>query len=335
MSSAPATALDLRQSGDLSTLHFSSDALPACRRVAAWREFFGRAIVRLDIDSLDDDKFRSEGTLRVMPGLGLVAGSAAALRFHRPRHLIDEDDVAFSILLSGESRFSVRGRETILRAGEAIVMGAGEGGTNEARVNCRFVAMRVPRRAISTAAPKLNDLIGVPMPARTPGLRLLTHYVKIFEDAQALADPQVRHQAVTHVHDLIAVLLGATREASEIIDGRGVRAARLAAIKQDIAGHLAGDLSIGAAAARHGLTPRTVQRLFEAEGTTFSEYVLEQRLAQAHRLLSDVGRAAEKISAIAFATGFPELSHFNRAFRRHYGVTPSEVRAQACGGWVN
>ena len=43
MTSTPVTALDLRQSGDLLTLHFSSDALPACRRVAAWREFFGRA----------------------------------------------------------------------------------------------------------------------------------------------------------------------------------------------------------------------------------------------------------------------------------------------------
>jgi AraC-like DNA-binding protein len=32
------------------------------------------------------------------------------------------------------------------------------------------------------------------------------------------------------------------------------------------------------------------------------------------------------ISAIAFAAGFGDLSHFNRAFRRHFGKTPSDTR---------
>ena len=32
------------------------------------------------------------------------------------------------------------------------------------------------------------------------------------------------------------------------------------------------------------------------------------------------------ISAIAFATGFRDLSHFNRTFRQHFGMTPSDTR---------
>jgi AraC-like DNA-binding protein len=35
------------------------------------------------------------------------------------------------------------------------------------------------------------------------------------------------------------------------------------------------------------------------------------------------------ISAIAYEAGFADLSHFNRAFRRRYGETPSDVRARA------
>jgi len=38
-------------------------------------------------------------------------------------------------------------------------------------------------------------------------------------------------------------------------------------------------LSVGAVARRHRVTARYVQKLFEREGTTFSEYVLGQRLA--------------------------------------------------------
>ncbi|PHN95748.1 AraC family transcriptional regulator [Tenacibaculum discolor] len=70
-----------------------------------------------------------------------------------------------------------------------------------------------------------------------------------------------------------------------------------------------------------------MQRLFERAGSTFSEFVLGERLARAHRLLTDPGRTASSISTIAFESGFGDLSYFNRTFRRHFGATPSEIRA--------
>jgi AraC-like DNA-binding protein len=140
----------------------------------------------------------------------------------------------------------------------------------------------------------------------------------------------VQRQAVTHVHDLIALALGATREAADAARSRGVRAARLRAIKADIAAHLSSDdLAVAAVAARHRLPVRYVQRLFESEGVTFTDFVLDQRLACAHRLLADPRLAGLKIGMVAAEAGFSDLSYFNRTFRRRYGVTPSGVRAQA------
>jgi AraC-like DNA-binding protein len=52
-------------------------------------------------------------------------------------------------------------------------------------------------------------------------------------------------------------------------------------------------------------------------------------LSRVHRLLTDPSHADRKISAIAFNVGFGDLSYFNRAFRRRYGVAPSELRAAA------
>jgi AraC-like DNA-binding protein len=135
---------------------------------------------------------------------------------------------------------------------------------------------------------------------------------------------------VAHLYDLMAVALGATRDAAEVARDGGVRAARLYAIKQDIARSLdQPGLSVAALANRYRCTPRSLQRLFETEGTTLTEYVLLQRLARAHRLLVDPRRVGEKISAIAFDCGFGDVSYFNRVFRRHYGAAPSDVRAQA------
>jgi AraC-like DNA-binding protein len=45
--------------------------------------------------------------------------------------------------------------------------------------------------------------------------------------------------------------------------------------------HLEADPSASALSARHKVSPRYIQVLFEAEGTTLTAFVLEQRLVRA------------------------------------------------------
>jgi AraC-like DNA-binding protein len=186
---------------------------------------------------------------------------------------------------------------------------------------------------LSPLVADLEGAYGRTIPADNPALRLMVAYFGILDEAEAFAVPDLRRQAVAHIHDLIALSVGASRDAAEIAKCRGASAARLRAIKQDIADRL-GDpgLSTAAIASRQGINPRYVQRLFELEGTTFTDYVLGQRLAFAYRLLSDPLRAGAKISAIALDAGFGDLSYFNRTFRRRYSVAPSELRATARPG---
>jgi AraC-like DNA-binding protein len=111
-------------------------------------------------------------------------------------------------------------------------------------------------------------------------------------------------------------------------------AVRLRAIKTDILSGLNGhERSLASLAARHGVTPRYVQMLFKSEGTTFSRFLRDQRLERAHRMVGDPRYTQRTISTIAYDVGFGDLSHFNRAFRRQFGKSPSEVRAAAsCNG---
>src|SRR5262245_1327029 len=101
-----------------------------------------------------------------------------------------------------------------------------------------------------------------------------------------------------------------------------VCAARLDAIKREIAEHLScRDLSVAAVAGRQGITQRYIQLLFRAEGTTFSRFVLRERLKCAHRMLMHPQYCGWTISAIAFEAGFGDLSYFNHAFRRRYAAS--------------
>jgi AraC-like DNA-binding protein len=84
------------------------------------------------------------------------------------------------------------------------------------------------------------------------------------------------------------------------------------------------DLDAQSIAARFGVTPRFVHMVFARTGRTAGTFILERRLALAAARLR--AEPAERITAIAFEAGFSELSHFCRAFRRHFGVSARDYR---------
>ena len=84
-----------------------------------------------------------------------------------------------------------------------------------------------------------------------------------------------------------------------------------------------------AVARRARLSPRQVQRLFRTQGQTFSDYLRAQRLERAQHMLTRARYAHLSVSAVAYEAGFGDLSHFNHAFRRRFGATPTEARMEA------
>jgi AraC-like DNA-binding protein len=158
---------------------------------------------------------------------------------------------------------------------------------------------------------------------------LLASYVQS-ADPLSLESPDLARAFATHVQDLIALTVGATRDGAEIAQERGLRAARLRAIKDDIGQHFgSSELSINALARRHGVSPRYIHKLFETEGATFTAYVMERRLVEARRMLSDWRFAGCTITEVAGNVGFGDLSYFTRSFRRRFGMTPSDARQLA------
>lgn len=60
-------------------------------------------------------------------------------------------------------------------------------------------------------------------------------------------------------------------------------------------------------------------------GKTFSEYLVEQRLMYARRLLCHTNHS---ITDIGFESGFSTYSHFSRCFKKKYGITPKQMRSE-------
>jgi len=315
---------------DCVLVRFSTADYSPRQRADAWREIYGRTLQKMDIEPFSAEQLHAEATLLRMPGLAMMAGRRFAAIYSRKRQFLDHDGVSVTWALGSSCQAHQVGRNVDVTRGQAVVLTSAEPGHLLVPRLDYYFNLLVPRRCLSPLIADLDDVYGRPIAADNPGLRLLTHYTGILQEPETFAVPELRRQAVLHIHDLLALAIGATRDAAELAKNRGARAARLRAIKEDIVNGLdQPGLSVATIAARHRIKPRWVQRLFEAEGTTFTEYLLAQRLARAHRLLADPRHANHKVSTIALDIGFGDLSYFNRAFRRRYGMTPSELRAAA------
>jgi AraC-like DNA-binding protein len=220
------------------------------------------------------------------------------------------------------------GRETILGRGNAVLLSNAEAGEVRAQSKNSWFLLAVPKRLLDHLIGDAEDLLARPLDPNGAALRHLRFYLDLLLAPEGVDDdpPLLAHVGTT-LADLIALVLGADRDAAEIAEMRGLRAARAQEVLAEIKAGIADpDFSTNMVAQKLGLSPRYIQELLQETGRTFSERVLELRLQQARVMLSDVRHGRLRISDIALACGFNEVSYFNRCFRRRFGASPTQYR---------
>jgi AraC-like DNA-binding protein len=309
--------------------HWSSDDAPSRARLDAWRDLVSRKLISLDVKPIGDQPFRAKVQLRALPGLRFAWGDVDASSNRWTKEAADNgnDDVMLAVNLSDSFVVTQNGREVTLGAGDACLTACATPGSFGQSTFSGVLCARLPRASLEPLVPNLDDLTARLIPGDTAALRLLVSYIRVLDDDHRLATPELRQLIVKHIHDLTALILNPTKDNVVQLESRGARAARLGAVKNFILKNLdRRDLTVGKVAAYIGATPRYVQKLLEAEGTTYSEFTLVSRLERVYAALSDPSTRRASISDIAFDSGFSDISNFNHAFRRRYGASPSDIR---------
>jgi AraC-like DNA-binding protein len=308
-------------------MRLSADKLPLRNRREVVHEMYCQTVFRSDLEPRKGTPFLFDVDLFGLPHLGVASARLSDCRtYHRTEHGGGED-LIFNLTLEGGRTVSQRGREATLLAGEAVLASIDPVVTTMR--TSRFLSFRLSRARLELLVPDLDSCLLQAIRPGTGALALLPAYLGAIDEATS-APAEVQDMVTAHVYDLVALTLGASRDARQIAAGRGVRAARLRAVREDIIARLADPaLSVIAVAQRHGVSPRYIAMLFDSIGTTFSGFVLEQRLARARSMLADRRHDGSAIGVIASACGFGDVSYFNRSFRRAFGATPSDVRAGA------
>jgi AraC-like DNA-binding protein len=313
-----------------SLVRFSTDDLPRRDRIEAFREIYGRTILNVEVHPKRGEDFHSSLELSTLPDIGLGLGETSAMTYRRTSDLTQDDELLLIVLLNGSAVAAQNRRQTLIAAGEATLLWGADVGETVHPSGGKFFSIALSHKVLTPMLADLEPLLARAIPSDTEALQLLTGYARTLQQTGGALSPQSQRLASAHLYDLAATVLGATRDAQEIARHRGLRAARLRAIKDDIARNLADrTLGAGEVAKRQGISPRYIRSLFEGEETTFTDYLLRERLIHARRLLRSGRFDTLTIGAIALASGFTDISHFNHSFRRHFGVTPTDVRTGA------
>jgi AraC-like DNA-binding protein len=309
-------------------LSLSNHDVPARHRLAFLHDFVARSVAGLEFTPGDDDRFRFEIHCRNLRG-ATVVGSARYSRVRgertreltadgRQNYMLTIHDEAYEVSVTGGRRFGVA-------AGDIVIVHEGLRQSFDLP-DTGLTAIVLDERQMVELVPAISKSPVHHVAAAAPGAMLLAGYAHLLLDGATL-DETGAHLAADQLHQLACVVLAGHPNAVRT-DLAGVGGARLALVKEDVARNLSDpELDIATVARRQGVTPRYVQQLFERQGTSFSRYLREARLDRARVILRE--HDGRTISAVAFDCGFGDLSHFNKAFRQRFGLTPSDIRAAA------
>jgi AraC family transcriptional regulator, positive regulator of tynA and feaB len=297
--------------------------------VAYWRERVRIATAGLFDISVDVElePFSARASLRRSgPFSFMAAESTVPLPVIRSRRdIANSPQDHFSVYLQ------LGGRTVSFRGEESIELHAGDIGFCDPRQRQPFRAEYGGRCAIATVPRAMID-------QRAPWLRSRPH-------RKLAAKARFADHVRLHMMELMAGPMGET-ETSLLADSL-CNLVALAAAEDLPPSRLQPELQMEALLAfcrqnlhdpdlspQHvadhiGISVRTLHARWRQIGQSFGRWLLEQRLQGCSVALRDLRQRPRNISEIAYAWGFNDLSHFNRAFRQRFDMTPGEWRESA------
>lgn len=301
-------------------------------------------------EGADDDR-QAHGEL--FEGRGyLVGGMTLSLRNHTAHTLVRGREQIratqldhYGVLMAttpGGIDLDFDGRRMHVDAGRPVLVDLARPGKGHYGAG-GDITLFLSRDALDALLPRPFDLHGVTL-GGAAGQIFAQYLLSLLGNARSMRQGDGGHATLATLHLLAAALapsyesLGLARDTIEQALHR--KAQRL--IEAQLSNPELGATQL---CAELGVSRSSVYRVFEPYGG-IKAYINERRLANCHAVIAS---ATQRIymAQLADQHGFRSGAEFSRAFRRHFGYTPSDVQAQpalsgaaapqapgAPGGWL-
>lgn len=272
------------------------------------------------------------GRLRSAGGGGVFCYDVSA-----PEHMVERtpelirenttgDFYKLSLMLEGEGMVMQDSREAVLRQGDLAIYDTTRPYSLLAGEGARTAIVMFPREMIALPPEMVGQLTAVRFD-RAQGLAAIVSpfMCQLMNQLDHFSRPggsRLPHNIV----DLLGTMLVSELDLAPNETSHGEKLLRQ--VMDYIEDHLSDPcLRPTSIAAAHFISARYLQVLFQRNGMTVSSWVRERRLERCSRDLADPSLAGVSVAQLAAKWGFPEPAHFSRAYKKRFGISPSQKRA--------
>ena len=310
--------------------NYSTADVSGARRLDYWAESVCKRLIPAAGGFGQASDFHGSLTGHSLGGLTVCRMSSQPHTFDRTAHHVrvaPEEDIVAVLMQEGTALLQQGGREVQVRPGDIVLYDAARPFVHHL-APASALLVRMPRQQLLSRFARAEAMATVRIAEGRTMAALLMRMAQ-----EAFDTPSDRTPGAAQAR-LAGAFLDTLTAAMEVQDGGGAEGAqgaqpsRYGSVYQRASAYIDAHLddceldSDGIAAAMH-ISARTLARVFATHGTTVMHHVWKRRLETSFRVLQE-GRVRQ-VSQAALQCGFNDLSHFSRAFRNAFGVTPRSL----------
>lgn len=313
----------------VSYAHYSTEDVPFTDQFEYWNASNTNSLIGLKTSSLHLEGIQCEMTCVKLPELGIanIIGNDHMIERDEKniRNSISESIFA-CLIISGKAYFVQKGKCLLLEPGEIIIY--------DTRIPYQFgfltemqqYLIDIPTNIFSELCKLRIDQLPLQLSNQSKSDKLFAtnlsstirnYFINPWEQDGACFFDDIRALISTTVINHI--------KGTQL---SWAHHAYLKTAKHYIANNLADpDLSTQHVATAVGISLRHLNRLFHLQDqSSVTDYIWTLRLERSYTLLHDLNQQKVTIGEIAYRLGFSSQSHFNRAIKKRYGMTPGKIR---------
>ena len=305
--------------------HFATSQLPKTHQLEAWRAWYD-TIFDVTPKQASNDDFVATNSTWTVPGLTLSRVASPPNTVSRTKSVIRHNSVDhWVITLSKESTSDVTTRGVSFEAAPRtpFILSFGEEIGIRRRQDDNRVQLLLPRDSFQAIAPVVDAARA--MPLTSPAGRMLADYILLLEQNVPALDDDAANRLSNAVQAMLLACLAPTSD-SQMAARHQIRVTLMERVRQAVRRNLRSPSLGPAKLCREAATSRSqLYRLLEDEGGV-TRYIQRRRLSESFSILCDAQNNIS-IGAVADMLCFSDASSFSRAFRREFGMSPTDVRA--------
>lgn len=326
----------LRMEGDLTRGEqtvCSTEGFSGADRLGYWQDSLMKVCGDFSTEARDRGTFSGSIGLASIGGIEIARISSNADRITRSKSQIDGSDSRYCFLITqvaGTSSMEQGGERAELKPGDMTLIDSSRPSCFDFSGRFSQLSLHLPRKTVENGLRSRR----IPVANRIPGGSGVGALASDFIAGLYSRAAELDVSQSGAVRDALLGIIGS------VLSGEQPHSARFGHLPPNKVSQVRDlqhfiecrlpdpALTPAHIAAEYRISTRHLHRIFQWAGVSFGEWVKTRRLEKCRDDLANPRYAGHGIIQIAFHWGFNDASHFSRAFKSQYGLSPREFRIE-------